>query len=187
MILVALLMSVGAASAPPTVSPADRCFPPESSLDAFRMKWYCRQLAAASEGPIGSAVLYRFSYIPSFDPTRLAVITSEDGRLFIAGKVLSGRGGYDPGTLSRTTKRQLKPEEMRLLEQRLENAEVWGPAFSDDRRGLDGAEWIFEGKRQGKYYFHDVWSPGTDFPQYRKALAYMLQLAGVQPRSEDLY
>jgi hypothetical protein len=187
LILVPLLVASGASPSPPTISPTARCFPSEASLDDFRMKWYCRQLAAASEGRIDSAVLYRFSYIPSFDPTRVAVVTLEDGRPFIAGKVLSGHGGYDPGTLSRTTKRELRPEELRLLEQRLENAEVWGAAFTDDRRGLDGAEWIFEGKRQGKYYFHDVWSPGTDFPQYRKAAAYMLELAGVQPTDRDLY
>jgi hypothetical protein len=111
----------------------------------------------------------------------------EGGRVIITGKVLTGRGGYEPGTLSRTTRRELTPDERRLLEQRLESAEVWGPSIARDEPGLDGAQWVFEGVRHGKYYFHDVWSPGADFPQYRKAATYMLELAGVLPIDRPPY
>jgi hypothetical protein len=164
-----------------------RCFPPEARVDEFLTDWFCKQLAAAGEGRLGPHALYRFSHIPSFDPTRVAVVSMEGGYHFVVGKVLSGKGGYEPGRLVRTTKRVITPQELQLLEQRLENAEVWGPPFPDVRRGLDGAEWVFEGKKSGRYYFHAVWSPGSDFPQYRKAAAYMLELADIVPAEDDLY
>jgi hypothetical protein len=163
------------------------CFPPDAHVDAFRTEWLCRQLAAAIEGRIGSHVLYRFVLIPSFHPTRVAVVSVEGGKHFVVGKVLSGRGGYDAGSLVQVTKRELEDAELKLLEQRLENAEVWGPPISGDRRGFDGAEWLFEGKHDGRYYFHEVWSPDKEFPQYRLAGVYMLELAGVRPEDDILY
>lgn len=164
------------------------CFPPEARLDKFRSDWFCRQLTAAKEARLAGEPSYRFSYIPSFHATRIVVAFKEEGHPVVVGKVLSGKGGYEAGTLAQTTRRALSADEWRRLEQRLENAGLWEPPDRDDRVGADGAEWIVEGRKGGRYSFHVVWSPteGT-FPQYRKVCSYMLELAGISPAAQDLY
>src|SRR5262245_33711717 len=97
--------------------------------------------------------------MPSFHATRVVVAFLEAGKPVIVGKVLSGKGGYEPGTLVRTTKRALNPDEWRLLQQRLENAGLWESTDRDDRLGVDGAQ----------------------------ACVFMLELAGIKPPSEELY
>lgn len=167
---------------------AARCFPQDAQVDEFRTKWFCDQLKAAQEGLLSGEPTYRFSYIPSLHPTRVVVVSKAEGRLLVVGKVLDGKGGYTPGKLASTTRRILRHEEWRLLEQRLENAGLWEAPERDGRRGADGSEWVLEGRRDGRYSFRSMWSP-TDrsFPQYRKVCEYMLDLAGIGPPVEDLY
>ena len=70
----------------------------------------------------------------------------------------------------------------------MENAGLWEAPDKDDRLGLDGAEWVVEGRRKGQYQFRSVWSPDDkSFPQYRKACEYMLTLAGIHPGNEKIY
>ena len=164
------------------------CFPPEAGIDAFRSAWFCRQLNAAHEERLSGELAYRFSYIPSFHATRVVVAFKAVGRLVVIGKVLDGRGGYEPGGLAHTTRRLLSDVEWRLLEQRLENAGLWEPPDRDDRSLTDGAEWVLEGRKDGRHSFRAVHSPtDSTFPQYRKVCAYMLELADITPGAEDLY
>lgn len=164
------------------------CLPAEAGVDQFKLGWFCKQLNAAQERQLAGDPAYRFAYIPSFHPTRVAVAFLEAGKPVVVGKILSGKGGHEPGTLVRTTRRSLSADEWRLLEQRLQNAGLWEETDRDDRLGLDGAQWVLEGRRHGRYKFHDVWSPDdSTHPQYRKACAFMLELAGIKPPDEELY
>ena len=169
--------------------PGSGCFPPEAGVDAFRAEWFCRQLDAAQEGRLTGEPAYRFTYVPSFDPTRVVLVYKEKERTVVVGKVLSGAGGYEPGTVARTTGRDLSAEEWRSLEQRLEQAGLWAPLLRDERIGTDGAEWILEGRKAGRYAFHAVWSPDSgSFPSHRDAGTYMLELAGIRPeKKKELY
>jgi hypothetical protein len=103
------------------------------------------------------------------------------------GVVLSGKGGYEPGRVAKTTRRVLTKSEWQLLQQRLDDAGIWEPTPTDDRTGVDGAQWILEGKQDAKYRLHEVWSPNrTRFPQYFKACMLMLDLAAVRPDADEL-
>jgi hypothetical protein len=170
--------------------PARDCFPSTAGVDDFKTDWFCSQLAAAGEGLLPGEHSYRFTYIPSFHATRIVVVTETEGQWTVVGKVLSGRGGYEPGTLARTTKRALTAAEARLLENRLANAGMWEPTDKNPETGVDGAEWVLEGRRTSRYAFHDVWSP-TDrtFPQYRRVCIFLLQLADIlpSPKKQELY
>jgi hypothetical protein len=169
-------------------SPAPSCFPPTALVDPFLVKWYCAQLAAADEGLFTADPGYRFAWIPSFHPARVVVVRGEAGHFVVIGKVLSGKGGYAPGRLERSTKRTLTSEEWRLLDQRMANAGLWEAPDEDNQRGADGAEWIVEGRREKRYQFRSAWSPeDSSFPQYRKACEYMLSLAGIHPGAGELY
>lgn len=125
--------------------PAGDCFPPEAGVDAFKVRWFCKQLGAAQETQLSADPAYRFTYIPSFHSTRVVVVRLDGGRPVAVGKVLSGKGGYDPGSLLRTTRRSLTDDEWRHLEQQLENVRIWESPDRDDRLGLDGAQWVLEG------------------------------------------
>jgi len=166
----------------------ETCFPTEAGLHSFKAEWFCKQLAAAEERRLSGDPAYRFSYIPSFHATRVVVAFMDKERPTVIGKVLSGKGGYEPGRLLRVTRRVLSTDEWRLLERRLDNAGLWELPDKYSREGFDGAEWVLEGRNQGRYSLHDVWSPtDSTFPQYRKACVYMLELAGIAPDTTQLY
>jgi hypothetical protein len=164
---------------------SETCFLPPSVVSDSRREWYCRQGDAAGLGPLEGERVYRFIWIPSFHPTRAVTVRLEASSVIAEGVVLSGRGGYQPGQVARTTRRTISAEDWRLLEQRLENAGVWEAPDRDPRNGEDGSQWLLEGRRQGKTFFRDVWSPTeTTFPQYRKAALFMLRLADIEPDGE---
>jgi hypothetical protein len=164
------------------------CFPNEAAVDEFLAEWYCGQLAAAGFGMLTGDPSYRFAYLPSFHASRFVAVAIEAGRPVVRGVVLSGRGGYAPGKVARETRRVLTAEEWRLLLQRLQNAGMWEPTDKNDSSGVDGAQWLLEGRQDGKYRFHDVWSPTpARFPQYVKVCLHLLELAGIKPPDEEIY
>jgi len=168
---------------------APPCFPPQAGLDEFRVEWYCGHLTAAGVRELAGDPAYRFVYLPSFHAPRIVTVLVEAGAPVVRGIVLSGKGGYKPGNVQRRTERRLSDREWRLLRQRLENAGMWEGDTRQQDTGFDGSRWILEGRADGKYRFHDIWSPKPSrFPQYYKACSYMLELAGLTPAPpEELY
>jgi hypothetical protein len=172
----------------PVVAAPKSCFPDEAALDPFLVDWYCKHLNAAGPGQLGPGPSYRFTYLPSFDAPRIVTVAREAHQLVVRGIVLSGKGGYEPGKIATNTRRVLSPGEWQLLQQRLENAGMWEPTDINDANGVDGARWILEGRRDGTYRLHDVWSPAPKrFPQFVKACVYLLELADIKPASSELY
>jgi hypothetical protein len=164
---------------------ADGCFIREELVGPLRHEWYCRHGNAAGLRPLEGERVYRFVLIPSFHPTRAVTVRCEAGSAVAEGVVLTRRGGYAPDSIARTTRCAVSPENWRLLEQRLENAGVWEAPDREPFQGTDGAQWLLEGRKAGKAFFRDVWSPrATTAPQYRKAALFMLELADIQPEEE---
>jgi hypothetical protein len=162
------------------------CFPPAASVGDFETQWFCTQLLAAGESSLAGDRVFRFTYLPTFHATRVVVVAKRGQEWVAVGKVLDGQGGYVPGKVARTTERRLLDTEVRLLEQRLRNAGMWERTERNTSKGLDGSEWLLEGRRGGQYIFHEVWSPTeTTFPQYRKVCIFMLELAGIQPEQSE--
>jgi hypothetical protein len=99
-----------ASNLPPTPASATACSSdviasfPLPHLDSLRHAWYGKQWRALGEGPLCRAVgdrehVYRFVWVPTFDPTVAVTITIGAQHYRLRAKKLSGAGGYEPGRL----------------------------------------------------------------------------------------
>jgi hypothetical protein len=75
--------------------------------------------------------------------------------------VLDGAAGYDPGHVSRRVTRALSDDEWQTVIARLEGVQFWQMATRFDLVAFDGAQWIVEARRNGRYHIVDRWT-GTD-------------------------
>lgn len=161
--------------------------------DDFTVKWYSKHLAAMNEPSLlnksNAIERYRFLWLRSFHhPVAVRLERLNDQKLLIL-KQLSGRGGYEPGNLVVNRTRVLTEREWSEFKRLLEQCCYWQmPAQRfDEASGEDGAQWIFEGARDGRYHIVDRWSPrDTD---YRKFCLYFLKISGlgIDEHSKDLY
>ena len=68
------------------------------------------------------------------------------------------------------------------FEQTVQKAKFWTmPATREDEAGMDGAEWIVEGKVKNRYWFVVRWGPRSEF---RKIGLFLIQLSGLK---EEIY
>jgi hypothetical protein len=65
----------------------------------------------------------------------------------------------------------------------LEKADFWNMPQNEPPRGLDGANWIIEGAKDGKYHIVDRWCP-EDGP-FREAALYLIELSKL--KVDDIY
>jgi hypothetical protein len=75
------------------------------------------------------------------------------------------------------------PEEIARFSTALAKADFWNMQPDEPSRGLDGAEWILEGVRDGKYHMVVRWCPATESnsPQalaFADAARLVLEFAG---------
>ena len=160
--------------------------------DEFRVRWYTEHLAAMGEpslyfayDPTGES--YRFLWLRSFHhPVAVRVWSSGDEH-FLVVKQLDGAGGYAPGRLSVNRTRPLSKDEWDEFVRLLDGICYWQLPTEDSRLGNDGAQWILEGVKDGRYHIVDRWSP--DGGDYRAACLYLLKLSGlgVNPKGVDVY
>lgn len=171
-------------------APVASCFPKVAMLDEFRYQWYCKQLQAMGERELASgAESYRFLYLRTFDAPISVRVQRIGDRWLLVARVLSGKGGYDPGTVVKRVDRELSTEEIGALQRRLRGADFWGePWVTQKELGVDGGQWIFEGRRGAEYRLLDIWSPEhIDYRLFRELCLYFLDRAGVRPTEEDIY
>ena len=156
-------------------------FPPGTFGDAdrdnaFIAAWYETPLTTMQEPVLWEmtenlqAHIYRFLWLPSFHAPFAARLSIE----------ADGTGALN---IKRTdSKVQAKvylltmPQVRQWLE-RLNQAGYWKLPTQDDTIGLDGARWILEGVRDGKYHVVDRWSP--DSGAFREAILLLLGWADV--------
>ena len=58
-----------------------------------------------------------------------------------------------------STRHTLSKNTVKTFLSLLKNADFWNLAAKDDTQGLDGAQWIIEGVKNGKYHIVDRWRP----------------------------
>ena len=72
----------------------------------------------------------------------------------------SGAGGYDPGHILQDRTFALTREQTEWFLGKIEANNFWGLSPIDKTKmGLDGAQWIVEGVKNGSYHIVDRWSP----------------------------
>lgn len=147
----------------------------------FRSDWYSRHLEAMNELPLTALVnedeSYRFLWLRTFhNPVAIHVWRAGE-RHFLVAKRLNGSGGYVPGTVDLYRARSLSEDDWNSFMTHLEHSEYWAMPTQDEQTSPDGAQWIMEGYREGRYHLVDRQSP--DNGTYRDACIYLLRQSGL--------
>lgn len=154
--------------------------------------WYSRHLSAMEEKslltvPGESAEIYRFLWLRTFHHPIFVRIERRRNDIRLFTKELGGAGGYEPGKILRSSDYFIREEDFRSFLDLLEKADYWNLPTDNREAGNDGAEWILEGVRNGRYHFVERWNPESG--AYREACLYLLKLSGVDADRlhDDLY
>ena len=146
-------------------------------LDAFEREWYSQHLAAMREPSLsceaaGASETYRFLWLISFHRSISVRLVLKGDRGRIEFTELTGSGGYEPGHVRRHTERRLSRDEASRFAKALNDADFWQLSTSIRDHGLDGAQWIVEGRRGGTYHVVDrFFTAGRDIPSARTAFS----------------
>jgi hypothetical protein len=141
-----------------------------SGADKFARDWYSKHLMAMKEpslscGEVDYSEAYRFLWLRNFHQP-IAVRISRTGDAYTLRIVqTSGAGGYRPGDVLRAETRTLTATQWQKLKVELKKANFWKEPTEpppDGIVGLDGAQWIFEG-RFDDYHIVDRWSAEGPF------------------------
>lgn len=154
--------------------------------------WYSKHLKAMDEVSLldaaNDAEIYRFLWLRSFRHPVFVRVVRDQNRTKLFTKELDGAGGYEPGKVLRSIEIDLKPEDFDKFLKHLKQSNYWNlPTESREDAGFDGAQWILEGVRDGRYHIVDRWSPQSG--EYRQACIYLLKLSGIDTDrlNDDLY
>jgi hypothetical protein len=160
-------------------------FNADADEDQFKIDWYSKHLAAMNEPSLQPRAgcpeeSYRFLWLRSFQaPIAVRVWQASPKRFFIISKQLSGKGGYEPGSLSNEKMRPLTEDEWNTFTQLLSQASFWKLPTEDEMiDGNDGAQWILEGVKEDNYHIVDRWSPPNS--SYRACCLYLLKLSELE-------
>lgn len=165
----------------------------EEWSDQFKMDWYGKHLRAMNEVPLHFPdkmvpESYRFLWLRTFNHPVAVRIWNTGTEVFINVKELSGAGGYEPGRMILTEQRRLSQDEWDAFMRLLEYSCYWEqPTEDSEDAGFDGAQWILEGVRNGRYHVVDRWTPTSG--SFREACLYMLKLSRlkIDKKTEPLY
>jgi hypothetical protein len=104
---------------------------------------------------------YRFLWLRTFhNPVAVRVFRrGDDYRL--EAVILDGAGGYNPGHVSRRVTRALSRDEWQTVIAQLEGIQFRQMTTTGSDFGFDGAQWIVEARRNGRYHIVDRWG-GAD-------------------------
>jgi hypothetical protein len=184
---------------PPAQGDAWAAYFPEGRLaganrraDNFERHWYGGELAAMHEPVLSCAraaatpEVYRFTYLRSFHSAWVFRIerTAAGANVY----AIEGSGpvklGDEPGPPSQHFIVRRSTQEWARLESVLAEARFWNESLHGSREGEDGAEWLFEGLRNGEYHLVDRWSPGGSFEKLGRLF---IDLAGQTGEIDPIY
>jgi hypothetical protein len=92
--------------------------------------------------------------------------------------------------LLRNTTAKLTKDQTEWFLDAVDNFGFWKlPARRDpkDEIGVDGARWIMEGSKDGRYHVVDRWSPPADDPIHSLGTTMMINLARFRLLYQDVY
>ena len=192
-----LLVSVSTGSASGQVKYfPDRALSAQKRSDRFKSDWYSNQLQALEEPSLWELSQseterresYRFLWLRTFQhPVAIRVDIEESGAALLAVKVASGAGGYAPGKLIRNENIALTKEQCAHFLDIIEKNRFWElPTLDESHIGMDGAQWVMEGVKDGKYHLVDRWSPG-DGAIRTIGLALVKDFAKLKIPSKEIY
>jgi len=134
---------------------------------------------------------YRFLWLRSFDrPISVRLDVQPDGTALLTTRMTSGKGGYEPGHLIEHRTKKLTKEQTGWFLDRIEELKFWSlptsPPKDPNLVGVDGAEWVLEGIKNGQYHVVDRWSP--DKGEVRTlGIVMLIDLAKLKLLYQDVY
>lgn len=142
---------------------------------------------------------YRFLWLRTFHhPISVRLDVQQDRTSLLTTKITSGHGGYEPGKLVVTKSRKLTKDQTTWFLDRIEELGFWKLASFEKPYeigpngekvpliGLDGAQWIVEGVKDGKYHVVDRWSPEKG-PVRALGIIMLIDLAKLKLLFTDVY
>jgi hypothetical protein len=172
--------------------------PGESAkLDDFKTQWYSKFLNAMHEPSLWEmsktpkTQTYRFLWLRSFHhPVSVRLDVNPDGTGLVTTKISRGQGGYQPGRLMTNRTEKLDRERTSWMLDRIEELKFWtlatNPPPDSDGVGTDGAQWIFEGVKDGAYHVVDRWSPDKG-EVHSLGIMMLLDLAKLKLLYQEVY
>lgn len=156
---------------------------PAAQLTNF---WYSRVLYGLREQPLwgGSQTTeetWRFTHIGAWGRSQtVSLFIHSNG----SGSIRLRSFDLDrTGSLSRPDSIEIPADQVSRFLEALKGAEFWTASTHIRSNGLDGAEWVLEGQKQGQYHIVTRWCPGTeskspDILAFAEACRLLLKYAG---------
>jgi hypothetical protein len=145
----------------------ENCFPPQtfaSRAADFQIHWYSSDMYALGERPLWPPpsepeTTYRMTHLPAFTgPTVVTLSVSPDG----AGKVAIKALSQDRKIIEVDETMAVPRDQVARFFALLDQSHFWTTPTELPSRGLDGAEWIMEGVKDGKYRVVVRWCPDVE-------------------------
>ena len=119
---------------------------------------------------------YRFFWMRSFHlPASFDLEINIDGSAQLTVEGLMEIGSLYKEKFAKRKSFKISKNAVNKFLDYLEKADFWNIPQNEPARGLDGANWIIEGAKKGKYHIVDRWSP-EDGP-FREASLYLIKLS----------
>ena len=139
-------------------------------LDTFLVKWYSAQLFALREPLIfadsSGKEIYRFTWLRTFHNPIAIRIEKKGDTVNLYWKLCNGEGGYAPGKLILDKQKSIDIHIWNEFISRLNKVDFWNLTTKEQSFGVDGSEWILEGKNIKHYHVVDIWSPIANSAYY---------------------
>lgn len=142
-------------------------FPPQtfsSRAAEFQLHWFSAEMYALGERPLwppsrGVGTIYRLTYLPAdTGPSVITLSVSPDGEGRVAIKTISADREVTKVDESAAASQDQVSRFLVLLD----HAHFWTTPTELPQRSLDGAEWIMEGVKGGKYRSVARWCPNIE-------------------------
>ena len=136
-------------------------------LGTFTNKWYSEHLYTLKEPILYKNInekveIYRFTKLGTWEKPYSIRIERKGSSIIITKKKTNGKGGYEKGHLIINKKKTVSLEKWNVLASELKITDFWNIKTHQDNFINDGAEWILEGFKNGKYHFVVRTSPDIE-------------------------
>lgn len=190
-----LALGIGAAAYLKQRSRVRRCaqasyFPTGTLRQDRRAEWNTKYYAAMLEQSFtcfeDDEEVYRLLYLASFEYPTAVRVWRNGTQYQIAIKQLSAELATEAGPedLTYNVTRSLTAEEWNKIQELVNKASFWSMQSVDVRDlGLDGATYLLEGKKDGKYHVVDRWSP-DNHEDFLELCGYLVELTKLFPKQK---
>jgi hypothetical protein len=125
---------------------------------------------------------YRLMWFPTFHSPVVVRVWRSGGKYFLVSKKLSGLGGYEIGDLDIERARPLSENEWFEFMNVVNRASYWElPSTTSEAIPEDGAVWMVEGLRNGRYHWVRRVTP---LDQYTVLCKHLIGLSGLKTSHE---